>query len=260
MGELDGRVLVIVGGTSGIGLSATRACLAAGARLVVVGLEVPEGLAAELGSRGEAIAADARDPGAARSAVGRAVEAFGGFHGLFHVAGGSGRAFGDGPLHEVSEEGWEKTLALNLTSTFHSNRAAIDQLLRQGTPGSILNTSSVIARAPSPRHFSTHAYAAAKAGVEGLTLAAAAHYAPHGIRLNAIAPGLVDTPMSRRAMGDPEIVKFVEGKQPLDGGRAGRPSDIDAAAVYFLSDQSRFVTGQVLAIDGGWGVSEGAGV
>jgi len=259
MASLDGRVIVIVGGTSGIGLSAARACVAAGARVLVVGLAVPADLADELGARGRVVEADARDPDTARRAVRQAVAELGGFHGLFHVAGGSGRSFGDGPLHELSEEGWEETLKLNLKSTFYSNRAAVEQLLLQGTPGSILNTSSVIVRSPSPRHFATHAYAAAKAGVDGLTLAAAAYYAPRGIRVNALAPGLVDTPMSARAMGDSAITAFVRAKQPLDGGRPGRPADLDAAVVFFLSDQSRFVTGQVLAVDGGWAVTDGTG-
>ena len=259
VGELDGRVVVIVGATSGIGLSATRACLRAGARVVAVGLSVPPGLDAELGSGARVTVADAREPDTARRAVRQAVEELGGFHGLFHVAGGSGRAAGDGPLHELSDRGWEETLQLNLTSTFHSNRAAVEQLLRQGTPGSVLNMGSVSAFSPSPRFFSTHAYAAAKAAIIGLTLAAAAHYAPRGIRFNAVAPGLIDTSMSARAMGDPQILEFVRKKQPLDGGRPGRPSDLDAAVVFFLSDQSRFVTGQVLAVDGGWTITDVVG-
>lgn len=258
MDELDGRVIVVVGGTGGIGLSAARACVAAGARVVVVGLQAPAGLEDELGASGRVLAADARDPRTAERAVELAADELGGFHGLFHVAGGSGRAFGDGPLHEISDGGWQETLSLNLATTFHSNRAAAARLLRQGTPGSVLNTSSAIARSPSPRHFATHAYASAKAAVEGLTLAAAAYYARHGIRFNALAPGLVDTPMSARAMADARIERFVRAKQPLDGGRPGTPADLDAAVVYFLSERSRFVTGQVLAVDGGWSVTEGS--
>src|SRR5687767_13973597 len=117
--------------------------------------------------------------------------------------------------------------------------------------------SSVLAYAPSPKHFATHAYAAAKAAVIGMTRSAAAYYAPHDIRFNVIAPALVETPMSKRAANDEQIQKFIAHKQPLDGGRIGRPEDADAAAVYFLSDQSKSVTGQVLAVDGGWSVTEG---
>lgn len=256
---LEGKVVVIVGGTSGLGLSGVRACLGAGARVVAVGPASPgsQGLEAELGPGVRVLEGDARNPGTARLAVDRAVAAFGGFDALYHVAGGSGRAFGDGPLHELSDAGWEETLRLNLTSLFFSNRAAVEQFLKQGTPGSILNMGSVTAFSPSPRFFGTHAYAAAKAAIEGLTTSAAATYAPRGIRFNVLAPGLTDTPMSRRAMADARIQEFVRTKQPLDGGRPGQPTDLDGAVVFFLSDASRFVTGQVLAVDGGWSVSEG---
>jgi NAD(P)-dependent dehydrogenase (short-subunit alcohol dehydrogenase family) len=256
---LDGKVVVIVGGTSGLGLSALRACVTAGARVVAVGLAAPgaDAIEAELGPAVRVTLADARDPDTARAAIRRALTELGGFHALYHVAGGSGRAFGDGPLHELTDAAWEETLRLNLTSVFRSNRAAVEQFLEQGGPGSVLNVGSVLGSSPSPRFFGTHAYAAAKAAIVGLTTAAAAHYAPRDIRFNVIVPGLTDTGMSRRAVEDPAIHAFVRRKQPLDGGRAGRPADLDAAVVFFLSDQSRFVTGQVLAVDGGWSVSEG---
>jgi NAD(P)-dependent dehydrogenase (short-subunit alcohol dehydrogenase family) len=90
-----------------------------------------------------------------------------------------------------------------------------------------------------------------------MTRAAAAAYARDSIRFNVVAPALVDTPMAQRAAGDQEIMQFVRSKQPLDGGRIGQANDLDGAAVYLLSDAARFVTGQVLAVDGGWGVSEG---
>src|SRR5262245_43288843 len=124
---------------------------------------------------------DARDPEIPRSAIARAAAELRGFDALYHVAGGSGRSFGDGPLHSTTDEGWTETLRLNLTSAFLSNRAAVEHWLKHGRPGSVLNLGSVSGFSPSPRHFDTHAYAAAKAGLEGLTLAAAAYYAPHGI-------------------------------------------------------------------------------
>ena len=91
------------------------------------------------------------------------------FDALYHVAGGSGRAFGDGPLHEITDAGWDETLRFNLTSVFHSNRAATARFLEQQTGGSILNLGSVLGSSPSPRYFATHAYAAAKAAIVGLT-------------------------------------------------------------------------------------------
>ena len=261
MGEtaLQGKNIVVIGGTSGVGLSAARAFARSGARVVVVGRpdEHIESARSVLGAGARMIPADATDPQTAAAAIETAVRDFGRFDGLYHLAGGSGRQAGDGPLHELSDEGWDYTCRLNLTSMVYSNRAAVRQFLQQGSGGSVLNVGSIASFFPSPRYFATHAYAAVKAAVVGLTRSAAAYYAPHNIRFNCILPGLVDTPMSRRATGDEAIMRFIRTKQPLDGGRAGAPDDLDAAAVFFLSDPSRFVTGQVLAVDGGWSVTEG---
>jgi NAD(P)-dependent dehydrogenase (short-subunit alcohol dehydrogenase family) len=185
------------------------------------------------------------------------VRRWGALHGLYHVAGGSGRRMGDGPLHELTDAGWKATLDLNLSSVVFSNRAATRQFLAQGSGGSILNMGSVLGWSPSPKYFATHAYAASKSAIIGLTRALASYYAPNNIRFNVLAPGLVATPMAHRASSDLEILRFTRTKQPLDGGRIGSPGDCDGAAVYFMSDASRFTTGQVLAVDGGWEVSEG---
>ena len=256
---LAGKVLVVIGGTSGLGLSAARAFVQAGARLVVVGLdrESVAATATELGSDAHVFEADASQPDAAGKSIQDARTRYGGFDGLFHVAGGSGRRWGDGPLHELTNEGWRATLDLNLSSVMYSNRAAVRAFLEQRKGGTILNTGSVLASSPSPHFFSTHAYAAAKSALAGLTLSCAAYYAPQNIRFNVLAPGLIATPMSRRAQADPCISAFIHTKQPLDGGRIGQPQDIAAAAVFFMSDASRFVTGQVLNVDGGWSLTEG---
>ncbi|MBL9186602.1 MAG: SDR family oxidoreductase [Opitutaceae bacterium] len=257
---LAGKVLVVVGGTTGLGLSAARAFLAAGARgVVVTGREATSASAAiaTLGNDAATQVGNATDAGHAPAAIALALARFGGFHGLYHVAGGSGRRLGDGPLHEITDDGLRATLELNLHSVVLSNRAAVKQFLAQGTGGSVLNMGSVLGWSPSPEFFATHAYAAAKAGIVGFTQSAAAYYAGKNIRMNVLAPGLVETPMARRAAADERILKFIATKQPLDGGRIGRPDDCDGAAVFLLSDAARFVTGQVLAIDGGWSVSEG---
>ena len=156
-----------------------------------------------------------------------------------------------------SDLGWSGTLELNLTSMMYSNRAAVRQFLAQGGGGSVVNCGSVLGWSPSPRHFATIAYASAKAAIIGATRSAASCYAPNGIRFNVLAPGLVATPMSQRAQSDEAIRRFIRTKQPLDGGRIGAPEDLDAAVVWLLSEASRFVTGQVIAVDGGWTVSEG---
>jgi NAD(P)-dependent dehydrogenase (short-subunit alcohol dehydrogenase family) len=123
--------------------------------------------------------------------------------------------------------------------------------------GVILNMGSVLGFSPSPRYFATHAYAAAKSAVIGFSKSLAAYYAKDNIRVNVLAPGLVETPMAQRAAKDDQIQKFIRTKQPLDGGRIGRPQDLDGAVSFLLSDQSTFITGQVLTVDGGWCLSEG---
>jgi NAD(P)-dependent dehydrogenase (short-subunit alcohol dehydrogenase family) len=256
---LHDRVIVVIGGTSGLGLSGAKALLAAGARVVAIGRdqEVSVAAASAIGDGYAALTADATVSGTAETAIDLAIASFGRFDGLYHVAGGSGRQMGDGPLHEATDHGWDYTIRLNLTSMFLSNRAAVRQFLKQKSPGVVLNIGSVLATSPSPKYFGTFAYTAAKSAIVGMTRAAAAAYARDDIRFNVVAPALVDTPMAQRAAGDEQIMKFVQTKQPLDGGRIGQPSDLDGAVVYLMSDAARFVTGQVLAVDGGWGVSEG---
>lgn len=123
--------------------------------------------------------------------------------------------------------------------------------------GTVLNMGSVLGYAPSPQYFSTHAYAAAKAAIIGFSKSIAAYYAGNDIRVNVLAPALVETPMAQRAANDEQIMSFIKTKQPLDNGRIGKPADLDGLAIYFMSDQSAFTTGQVIAVDGGWSVSEG---
>ena len=210
-----------------------------------------------LGNAGHAFSGDATDSSSAETAIQLAKEHFGGFHGLYHVAGGSGRRMGDGPLHEMTDEGLEKTMLLNFNSLVYSNRAAVRAFLGEGKGGTILNMGSVLGYSPSPKYFSTHAYASAKAAIIGFTKTTAAYYAKDNIRINVLAPALVETPMAQRAAKDDIIQQFIKTKQPLDGGRIGRPEDLDEAAVFFMSEGSRFTTGQVLTVDGGWAVSEG---
>jgi NAD(P)-dependent dehydrogenase (short-subunit alcohol dehydrogenase family) len=268
-GRLDGLSILIVGGTSGLGLAATRACLREHANVTVVGRDDEDfaraaarfdvgGDVADIEDRVSVIAGDAMNPATAEYAVREAVSGFGQLDGVFHVAGGSGRRFGDGPLHAITDDGWRDTIDLNLTSLFHTCRAATRYFVDAKRDGSIVIMTSVLAFSPAPAHFATHAYAASKAGAIGLTTTCAAYYAPMGIRFNAIAPALVSTPGAQRAVQDPAIAAYVQARQPLDGGRIGRPEDIDGAVVYLLSNESRFVTGQVLAVDGGWSVSDAA--
>jgi NAD(P)-dependent dehydrogenase (short-subunit alcohol dehydrogenase family) len=253
----------LVTGATGIAAASARRLAAEGAAVFVVSrtAEHAEVLAADLSRAGAAAAwsvADLTVETDVERAVAAAVGQFGRIDGAFAVAGGSGRRFGDGPIHELTADGWERTLALNLRSQALTCRAVIRQMLAQepnssGTRGSLLLMGSVTATDPVPAFFATHAYAAAKGATNALMTTMAATYAPEGIRVNVVAPSLTDTPMAGRAAGDARIRAFAGRKQPL-AGEMMDPDEVAHAAVYFLSDESRVVTGQLLKIDGGWSV------
>lgn len=181
----------------------------------------------------------------------KAFAKFGVVDAVFNVVGSSGRRFGDGPVHECTLNGWEMTFAANARPAFLVSRAAVRAWLGSGKGGALLNVSSVLAFSPEPSHFATHAYAASKAAVISLSQAMAAQYVSNGIRVNVLAPALVRTPMSARAQGDAVICAFVENKQPLSRGFL-EAEDIAQTALFLLSEKARHITGQVIAVDGGW--------
>lgn len=257
--QLEDKRILIVGASTGLGKSAAKALIEAGAYVLGIGRNADslDSAREELGQRFEPYQGDATQLETASGAVQRMVEIWGRVDGLYHVAGGSGRRMGDGPLHELTEPGWDFTLDLNLKSVFLSNQAVVRHWLEKKSAGSILNMGSVLGFSPSPKYFTTHAYAAAKAAIIGMTRSIAATYAANNIRANVLAPALVETPMAQRAAENEAIMAFIKTKQPLEGGRIGCPSDLDAAALYFLGDGSRFTTGQTLYVDGGWSLSEG---
>jgi NAD(P)-dependent dehydrogenase (short-subunit alcohol dehydrogenase family) len=257
---------LIVGGTSGIGLATARRFLEEGARVVVAGKMPHERDAAQeqLQTLGlvQAIAVDVTRVDAV-AALFTATREFleGRLDVLFHAAGISGRRFGDGPLDECSSEGWDAVLETNAKGLFLTNQAAVRQMRAQplddfGLRGTVLNMGSVLAWSPSPDEFGTCAYAASKGAVRAMTLAAAARYARDRIRFNLLAPGLIDTPMAARATGDPAIRAYLQTKQPMASG-PGTPADCAEGALYLCEPASRFVTGSILTIDGGWCISEG---
>ena len=160
----------------------------------------------------------------------------------------SGRSLGDGPVDTATEEGWDAVLDANLKSVFLYAKRAIP-LLRANGGGAVVTVSSALGLVGGDEDFATHAYAASKAGLIGLTRAMAVTYAREGIRCNVVAPGLIATPMSTRAQGDPKITARLPELQPLTGD-FGRPEDVAAACVYLAT--APFVTGAVLTVDGGW--------
>lgn len=245
--------VLLVTGCSGIGAETARRGAARGHSVFIVGLDERECTALAAETNGAYHYGDLSQAAHAERAVLKCVERFGRIDGLFNVAGISGRKFGDGPVHECTEDGWNFTMSSNVLSMFLVSRAALPHLMRQGS-GAVLNMGSVLAFSPEPQHFASHAYAASKGAVISLTKAMAAYYAPHNIRVNCIAAGLVRTPMSRRAQQDEEILEYMKGKQPLAGGLL-EPTDIAETALFLLSEQARHITGQVVAVDGAWSVS-----
>lgn len=256
---LEGKVILIFGGTGGMGWEAAALMLEHGAKILVTGREAADvdKINDYLNPSVYAIVQDATVRGSAEKAIETCNSKFGTIDGMYHVAGASGRAYGDGPLHEMTDEGWDQTLLMNLKSIMMTNRAMVRYWMEKKWSGSILNIGSILGISPSPKYFYTHAYAASKAGVIGFSKAIASYYAAYNIRVNVLVPSLINTPMSQRSMKNDEIMHFIKTKQPLDGGRVGMPNDCSGAALYFMSDLSRFTTGQALCIDGGWSISDG---
>lgn len=249
----------MITGATGIAAAAAHRFVTEGARVFTISIDEAEceSLHDALGdTSSHAFAvADLSNEEDATAAFAGAVERFGKLDCLFAVAGGSGRGLGDGPVHSIHLEAWDATLAINLTTTFLSLREALRRMLAKEPPGgSIVVTSSVLAEHPAPALFSTHAYATAKGGQLALVRAAAARYATDNIRVNAIAPAAVDSPMSARAQDDDATSAYIAEKQPLGG--IIPPEDVAAAALFLLSEEARHVTGQVIAVDAGWGVTE----
>jgi NAD(P)-dependent dehydrogenase (short-subunit alcohol dehydrogenase family) len=243
MNRLRDKVVVVTGGGSGIGLATTQLFAEEGARVVVFDLNA---------SGSDSLRVDVTSATEVESAIKDVTNTYGRLDILVNVAGGSGRRWGDGPADSCTLEGWEKTLSLNLDSVFYCCKYALQAMLPQGS-GVIVNVSSVLGLVGGDEDFATHAYATSKGAVISLTRSIASYYAPRGIRANAICPSLIATPMSQRAQESEHIRSRLLHLQPLTGD-FGSPKDVAHAALYLASDESSFVTGSILTVDGGWTV------
>lgn len=263
--RFGGRV-ILVAGTTGMAASTARAIASEGGAVFLTsrtGAHV-EALAAEIDAFGGRVAharAELTDEADVEAVVAACLDNFGRIDGVYAVAGISGRAYGDGPLDACTLEAWRAIMTANAESTFLIARAAVRQMLtqepdEQGIRGALLLMSSGLARHPSPAFFATHAYAASKGAIESFGRAVAAYYAPSLVRVNVIAPTLTATPMSQRAQQDPTILAYLRQKQPLATNGLIDADEVTGAALYLLSGESARVTGQVLAVDAGWAVSE----
>ncbi len=256
----------LVTGTTGIAAAAAHGLRAEGGLVFVTSRdpahvnELVRSLDAS-GARAAGRAAELTAEEDVDSVVRECVARFGRLDCVYNVAGISARRFGDAALHEMTLAGWHAAIDNNATSIFLVCRAALRQMLEQeplgnGQRGAILNMSSAMAHSPSPKYFGTHGYAASKGAINALSVGIAAYYAPFGIRVNVVAPGLVATPMSRRAQGDAGILAYLREKQPLARGPIAA-DDVTGTALYLLSDDARMVTGQIVNVDAGWAISEG---
>lgn len=249
------KEVLLVTGSSGIA-AATARLWATENPVFIVGINTDEckALSTALGDSSFATA-DVRDDIAVRHAVAACLDRFGRIDALFNVAGISARSAGDGPLHECEPAAWDLVMDVNAGGTFLMCREVLGVWTRNPQTGAILNCGSVLAQRPQHDHFATVGYAASKGAIEAMSRSAAAYYAPAGIRINVIAPGLVRTPMSARAQEDPRITEYMTHKQPLTKGMLSA-EDVAKTACFLLRKDSSPMTGQVITVDAGWTVSE----
>jgi NAD(P)-dependent dehydrogenase (short-subunit alcohol dehydrogenase family) len=236
------RAYAIVGASGGIGSATARLLAAHGARLVLAGrsAEPLDALAAETG--GLAHILDATNTTEVAGAVERAITEFGRIDGIVSCVGSLLLK----PAHITSDDEWDETIATNLRSAFAAVRAGARAMRSEG--GSIVLVSSAAAQIGLANH---EAIAAAKGGISGLTLSAAASYAPRGIRVNAVAPGLVKTKLTERLTATDKAEQASLAMHAL--GRLGEPEDVASAIVFLLDPVNSWITGQIIGVDGGLG-------
>ncbi|GIF09414.1 SDR family NAD(P)-dependent oxidoreductase [Actinoplanes siamensis] len=244
---LTGRTALVTGGSSGIGREIALALGRAGARVVLVARrQAPMAeVVAELeraGAGGGAIAADLADRGAVRAAVAETISRYGVPDVLVNSAAVNLRP----PLGELTEQDWDLTLAANLTSPFLLGQAFGPVMAERGW-GRIIN---IVSQQAFRAYGNSGAYGAAKAGLVGLTRSQAEAWSPHGVCVNAIAPGVVHTPLTEPVFADPSKVSAHAARTMI--GRNGLPTDFAGCAVFLASDASQAVTGQTLFVDGGY--------
>jgi NAD(P)-dependent dehydrogenase (short-subunit alcohol dehydrogenase family) len=257
MKRLQDKIAFVTGAASGIGRAVAVRFAEEGAHVACVDqnetglIDTVASIESE-GGMALIVAADVTLSSDVQRAIEKTCTVWGHLNIVFNGAGVSGRRWGDGPVDQCTEEGWAQVLTTNLTSIFLVCKYTVPWLLRS-TGSAIVNLSSVLGLVGGDQDFATHAYAASKSGIIGLTRAMAAYYAPQGLRVNVICPGLIATAMSRRAQQDAGIIARLAQLQPLTG-KMGQPEDVAAAAAYLASDDARFVTGAILTVDGGWTV------
>jgi gluconate 5-dehydrogenase len=246
-GALDGKAGVITGGGSGIGRALADAFTAAGATVAVLDLTRADAAAAELGGGAIALTADVTDEAAVAAAFAEAAERLGRLDFLVNSAGIRHVA----RFTELPVDVWRRTIDVNLTGTFLCCQAAARLMLERGG-GAIVNLASIAGQLALTQRA---AYNASKGGVMALTRSIAADLAADGIRCNAIAPGVIETPLSAPYFTDERMRTVLETNSP--NGRWGQVADVAGPAVFLCSDAAAHVHGEILFVDGGWNAAKG---
>jgi NAD(P)-dependent dehydrogenase (short-subunit alcohol dehydrogenase family) len=247
--ELEGKVALVTGATSGIGRETAILFARAGAKVVVSGRRELEGnetidLIRAAGGDGLFVKTDVSKAAEVEALVQKTVETFGRLDIAFNNAGIEGVWV---PIVRQSEEDFDQTIAINLKGVWLCLKYEIRQMLKQGSAGAIVNMASVTGLVGGG---GAAAYSASKHAVIGLTKSAALETARNGIRINAVCPAVIETPMEQRLFGAPAVHKSVVGLHPI--GRLGTPAEIAEAVVWMCSDRASFMTGQSLVLDGGF--------
>ncbi len=249
-GRLEGKVALITGGGSGQGRTAAMMFAEEGAKIALSDVQEEGGtqtqhMVTENGGEALFVAADVSSEASAKNMVEAALQRYGRLDILYNNAGIVGRGR-DTDVANLDFDAWNQIIQVNLSGIFLGSKYAVPALIEAGG-GSIINTASVAGMIGSPN--SGHAYAASKGGVIALTRAMAVKYAPNHIRVNAICPGTIHTPMTEHLVGDQARLQVIEDQHPL--GYLGKAEDIVYLALYLASDESSWVTGGVFPVDGG---------
>jgi NAD(P)-dependent dehydrogenase (short-subunit alcohol dehydrogenase family) len=247
--DLQGKVALITGGTSGIGRDTAVLFAKAGAKVVVAGRREPEGnetieLIRAADGDGLFLKADVSKASHVETLVQKTVESFGRLDLAFNNAGIEGVW---APIIRQSEEDFDRTININLKGVWLCLKYEIRQMLKQGSGGAIVNMASITGLVGSA---GAAAYSASKHGVIGLTKTAALENAKSGIRINAVCPAFTETPMTDRTLRLPGVRKYVLSCHPI--GRLGKPAEIAEAVIWMCSDRASFMTGESLVLDGGF--------